>query len=84
MPRAPFVPVLIGLIAALPAQAADNPPEKSKGGSAAERAVDKAGKAIGKTADRATKSVGRGLKKAEKAVNNAGEKTGKWIKDKTN
>ena len=79
-----FLFILSGAIAAAPALAADEAAKKTKGGDKVERAVKKAGNAMGRTADRATKSVGRGVKKAEKAVNTVGEKTGKWLKDKTN
>ena len=75
--------VVLGSIAAGPAQASEAPAEKSRSGSKAERALENTGKALGKTADRAEKSVKRGLGKTEKAINTAGEKTGRWLNEKT-
>lgn len=83
MPRSLYILLVLGLIVAGPAQAADASAEKSTSGSKAERALDNTGKALGKTADRAEKSVKRGLFSAEKAINSAGEKTGRWLNEKT-
>lgn len=83
MARSLCILLVLGSIAGGPAQAADAPAEKSKGGSKAERALEKSGKALGKTADRAEKSVMRGLGRTEKAINAAGERTGRWFNDKT-
>lgn len=86
MPRTLCLLFLLGAIATAPTQAADKDAEKSKGKSsnAAERAVQNTSRKAENVADRATGATGRGIKKGEKAVNNAGEKTGKWLKDKTN
>jgi hypothetical protein len=77
--------ILLGAIATMQAFAADKPAEKKgKSSNAAERAVQDTSKKGEKIADRATGATARGVKKAEKSVNNAGQKTGKWLKDKTN
>ena len=75
--------VLLSLITAAQARAADEPGTTQKSGGKIERTVDKTGKTLGKTADRAEKSVKRGLGRAEKAINSAGEKTGRWLNEKT-
>jgi hypothetical protein len=73
------------LITALPARAADEPAGKgtAKGGSKVERALDKAGAAIGRTADKAVGGVKKGVDKTTKAIETAGNKTGRWLKEKT-
>ena len=78
-----FALVLLILMAALPARAADKPEDKSKSGNKVESSVDKAGAAMGKTADKVEKSVKKGANKTEKAINSAGNKTSKWLHDKT-
>lgn len=83
MTRSLCILLVLGSIAGGPAQAADASAEKSSSGSKAERAIDNTGKSLGKTADRAENSVKRGLGRAEKAVNSAGEKTGRWLNEKT-
>ena len=75
--------VLLSLITAAQARAADEPGTTQKSGGKIERAVDKTGKTLGKTADRAEKSVKRGLGRAEKSINTAGEKPGRWLNEKT-
>lgn len=82
MPRTLLVLILLSLITAAPARAADEPAKKEKSGNKLERAVEKSGKTLGKTADRVEKSVKKGAQKTEKAINNTGEKTGQWIKKK--
>lgn len=83
MTRALCILALLGSIATGPAQAADAPADKSKSSSKAERAAENTGKQLGKTADRVEKSVKRGLGRAEKAINTAGQKTGRWLNEKT-
>lgn len=83
MIRSLCILVVLGSIAAGLAQASEAPTERSKGSSKAERALENTGKALGKTADRAEKSVKRGLSRTEKAINTAGEKTGRWLNEKT-
>ena len=83
MIRSLCIVVVLGSIAAGAAQASEAPAEKSRSGGKAERALENTGKALGKTADRAEKSVKRGLSRTEKAVNTAGEKTGRWLNEKT-
>ena len=83
MTRALYILVVLGSVAAGPVQAADQSAGTSKSSSKAERAVDNTGKKLGKTADRAEKSVKKGLGRAEKAINTAGEKTGRWLNEKT-
>jgi hypothetical protein len=97
MPRTWVLVVLLGSIATMQVLAAEKEKaaEKSKGDNAIERGVENTGKKIGKVADSAEKGVKRGLKAAEKGINTAGEKTGKaldsaadktgkWVKEKTN
>lgn len=85
MPGTWLLVILLGSIATMQTFAADKPAEKKgKSSNAAERAVQNTTRKVEGAADRATKATARGVKKAEKAVNNAGEKTGKWLKDKTN
>lgn len=86
MPRTLCLLALFSVFAAAPAQAADKAAEKSKGKSsnAAERAVQNTSRKAEGVADRATGATARGVKKGEKAVNNTGQKTGEWLKDKTN
>jgi hypothetical protein len=83
MTRSLCILVVLGSLAAGPAPAANAPAENSKGGSKAERALENTGKTLGKTADRAEKSVKQGLGRTEKAINTAGEKTGRWLNEKT-
>ena len=78
-----FFLVLLGLIAALPAGAADGHADKPKGGNKVERALDKAGAAMGRTADKAVGGVKKGVDKTTKAMENAGNKTSRWLKEKT-
>ena len=78
-----FFLVLLGMIAALPAGAADEPADKQKGSNKVERALDKAGAAVGKTADKAVDGVKKGVDKTTKAMENAGNKTSKWLNEKT-
>jgi len=82
MPRITFVQILVGLIAAAHASAADEPAKKSTSSSKVERAVEKAGAALGKTADKVEKKVKKGAAATEKAIDSAGKKTSRWIKEK--
>ena len=70
-----WILMLMLLPVAVPAHAAD---EKSKG-----NAVERAGKATGKALDRAGNAVERTGKRVGKAVNRAADKTGEWIRKKT-
>ena len=78
-----FLLVLLCLIVALPARAADEPANKGTGPDKMERGLDKTGKAIGKVADKAVNGVKKGVDKTGKAVEKAGHKTGQWLQDKT-
>jgi len=78
-----FLMALLGLIAALPARAADVPANKDTVPDKIERGLDKAGKAVGKVADKAVNGVKKGVDKTEKALEKAGNKTGQWIQEKT-
>jgi hypothetical protein len=83
MPKITFVLILVGLIAAAYASAADEPEKKPKGSNTIERTVEKAGAALGKTADKVERQVKKGAAATEKAIDSAGKKTGRWLKEKT-
>jgi len=83
MPKITIVLILVSLLAAAPARAADEPAKKSKGSNKVERAVEKAGAAVGRTADKVEKKVEKGAAATGKAIDSAGKKTGRWIKEKT-
>jgi hypothetical protein len=68
--------ILLGLVAAAHASAADEPAQNQKGSNKVERTVEKAGTTLGKTADNAEKAVKRGAAATEKAIDSAGKKTG--------
>jgi len=83
MPGRVFTFVLLTLIAAAPAYAADEPAKKEKSGSSIERTFEKTEKALGKTAVKVEKSVKKGLTRTEQAVDSAGKKTSDWLHKKT-
>jgi hypothetical protein len=83
MPKITFTLILLGLVAAAYASAADEPAKKPKTSNTIERAVEKTGAALGKTADKVEKKVKKGAAATEKAIDTAGKKTGQWLKDKT-
>lgn len=83
MPKSILAVIFVSLIAAAQAHAADEPAEKSKGGSKVERALDKTGKAITDTAKKVERKVGKAAAATGKAIESAGKKTGQWIKKKT-
>ena len=83
MQRRTILLILLGLITAAQAGAADEPAKKQKGGSAIERAVEKTGAALGKTANKVEKKVRKGAAATEKAIDTAGKKTSQWLKEKT-
>ena len=83
MPKITLVLILLSLIAAAQARAADEPAKKQKGSSTIERAVEKAGAALGKTADKVERKIKKGAAATEKAIDTAGKKTGQWLKEKT-
>jgi ElaB/YqjD/DUF883 family membrane-anchored ribosome-binding protein len=82
MPKIAFVLILLGLVAAAYASAADEPEKKPKSSNKVERAVEKAGAALGKTADKVEKKVKKAAAATEKAIDSAGKKTSHWIKEK--
>jgi hypothetical protein len=83
MPKITFALILVGLVAAADASAADEPATKPKSSSKVERAVENAGAALGKTADKVEKKVKKGAAATEKAIDSAGKKTSQWLKEKT-
>jgi hypothetical protein len=83
MPTTRFALILLCLIAAAQAHAADESKEKEKGSNKIERTAEKAGAALGRTANRAERGVMKGVAATEKAINTAGRKTGQWFNEKT-
>jgi hypothetical protein len=82
MPKITFTLILLGLVAAAYASAADEPEKKHKSSNKIERAVEKSGAALGKTADKVEKKVMKGAAATEKAIDSAGKKVGKWFNEK--
>ena len=74
--------ILSCLVAAAPAQAADEAAKKQKGNSKLERSIDKATAAAGRTAEKAERGVKKGYDSMEKGINTAGKKTGQWLDEK--
>ena len=83
MPMFRFVLILSCLIAAAPAQGADDAAKKEKGSSKVERAAEKTHSALKKAADSTERGVKKALKANEKGINTAGQKTGDWLNEKT-
>jgi len=83
MPMIRFALVLSCLIAAAPAQAADDAAKKEKGSNKVERAADKTHSALKRAADSTERGVKKALKATEKGINTAGKKTGDWLNEKT-
>jgi len=82
MPRITFALILVSLIAAAQARAADEPAKKTKSSNKVERAVEKASAAMGRTADKVEKKVKKGVDKTTKAIETAGNKTSRWLHEK--
>jgi len=83
MPMFRFALVLSCLIAAAPAQGADDAATKEKGSNKVERAADKTHSALKRAADSTERGVKKALKATEKGINTAGKKTGDWLNEKT-
>ena len=83
MPKNIFVLILLSLIMAAQACAADEPAQKQKSSNKVERAVEKAGAALGKTADKVERKVKKGATKTGEAIDSAGKKTSRWLHEKT-